>query len=146
MKDYLSVKDFAEAAHLSTQRVYQLLAKDLKKFCKVFANKKYISTEAFSALGITPNLQVNSNDFASDFANEKTTLEILQDTISVLRNQLEVKDKQIEALTAALTAAQALHAGSLQEQLTLPKQEITTEQEKEHFSFWSRLFKRKKGG
>lgn len=48
----------------------------------------------------------------------------LQATIDTLKGQLEVKDKQIEQLTSALVAAQqtaaaaqALHAGTMQQQL-----------------------------
>ena len=33
--EYLSVKAFADRAGITTQRVYQLLAKDLQDFCKV---------------------------------------------------------------------------------------------------------------
>ena len=49
---------------------------------------------------------------------------VLQDTIDTLQGQLEVKDRQIEKLTEALVAAQqtaaaaqALHAGTIQQQL-----------------------------
>ena len=49
---------------------------------------------------------------------------VLQATIDTLRGQLEVKDRQIEKLTEALVAAQqtaaaaqALHAGTIQQQL-----------------------------
>lgn len=49
---------------------------------------------------------------------------VLQATIDTLQGQLEVKDKQIEKLTEALiaaqqtaAAAQALHAGTIQQQL-----------------------------
>ena len=49
---------------------------------------------------------------------------VLQATIDTLQGQLEVKDRQIEKLTEALiaaqqtaAAAQALHAGTIQQQL-----------------------------
>lgn len=49
---------------------------------------------------------------------------ILQATIDTLHEQLEVKDRQIEQLTSALVAAQqtaaaaqALHAGTMHQQL-----------------------------
>ena len=49
---------------------------------------------------------------------------VLQATIDTLQGQLEVKDRQIEKLTEALVAAQqtaaaaqALHAGTIQQQL-----------------------------
>ena len=50
---------------------------------------------------------------------------VLKATIDTLQGQLEVKDRQIERLTEALTvaqqtaaAAQALHAGTIQQQIT----------------------------
>ena len=49
---------------------------------------------------------------------------VLQATIDTLQGQLEVKDRQIEQLTSALVAAQqtaaaaqALHAGTMKQQL-----------------------------
>ena len=49
---------------------------------------------------------------------------VLQATINTLQGQLEVKDRQIEQLTSALVAAQqtaaaaqALHAGTMHQQL-----------------------------
>ena len=49
---------------------------------------------------------------------------VIQATIDTLQGQLEVKDRQIEKLTEALVAAQqtaaaaqALHAGTIQQQL-----------------------------
>ena len=55
---------------------------------------------------------------------------VLQATIDTLQGQLEVKDRQIEKLTEALVAAQqtaaaaqALHAGTIQQQLLLGRPE-----------------------
>ena len=68
-------------------------------------------------------------DGASTKNAEKTTevdgvISVLQATIDTLQGQLEVKDRQIEKLTEALVAAQqtaaaaqALHAGTIQQQL-----------------------------
>ncbi len=57
-----------------------------------------------------------------------------QAVVDVLTKQLEVKDKQIEQLTAALTAAQALNAADKQQLLQL---------EDKHISLWKRLFGKK---
>lgn len=55
---------------------------------------------------------------------EASVVAVLQATIDTLQGQLEVKDRQIEKLTEALVAAQhtaaaaqALHAGTIQQQL-----------------------------
>lgn len=58
-----------------------------------------------------------------------------QAVVDVLTKQLEVKDKQIEQLTAALTAAQALNAADKQQLLQL---------EDKHMSLWNKLFGKKK--
>ena len=85
----------------------------------------------------------------------------LEQQLEVLQQQLEIKDKQIEQLTdalsnttTALTAAQALHAGTIQQQLTTEQQpqseldvptdpEGQEEQPAPKKSLFARLFKRK---
>lgn len=84
---------------------------------------------------------------------------VLQATIDTLQGQLEVKDRQIEqqaqtitrltdALAAAqqtAVAAQALHAGTIQQQLVAGEGE-ELQQERETVprrSWWKRLFERK---
>lgn len=82
-------------------------------------------------------------------------LEFMQSQLVEKDKQLSEKDKQIESLTAtltaaqetqqqlvsSLTAAQALHAGTLQERLTDNANE--TENVEKHQSFLTRLFKRR---
>ena len=94
-------------------------------------------------------------------ANQERQNAILQEQLSILNKQLAIKDHQIqilqeqigqlttamESMAAALTAAQALHAGTIQKQLTehsdslekLPEQE----QPKQKKSLFSRLLGRK---
>ena len=43
--EYLSVKQFAKKAGVTTQRIYQLMNKSLKSYCKVENGKKYISSD-----------------------------------------------------------------------------------------------------
>lgn len=72
---------------------------------------------------------------------------VLQATIDTLQGQLEVKDRQIEKLTEALVAAQqtaaaaqALHAGTIQQQL-LTGEAGTDQQEPEQKRSWfSKIF------
>ena len=73
------------------------------------------------------NVDVNDVD-----VDVNALIEILQSTVNTLKQQLTVKDKQIDDLSAmlkssqeqqatlvtALSAAQALHAGTIQERLT----------------------------
>ena len=97
-------------------------------------------------------------DGASTKNEEKTVavdgvISVLQDTIDTLQGQLEVKDRQIEqqvqtitrltdALAAAqqtAAAAQALHAGTIKQQLS---DGSGTEQEERKESWISRLFRK----
>lgn len=227
-KQYLTIRQFAEQAGVSTQRIYQLLDKSLQSHFKEINGKKYISASALeifrrtipcdlrevtsplqkvtaplqevkstlqevtsslqevaSPLQETDNLlkrdlqgfsgslqplakdlpralqrglqrglqsplqevtgslqevdcssqrvtstSQKSEEIAKDAADTQTQL--LKETIVILQQQLTVKDKQIESLTsalklaqeqsetlaAALTTAQALHAGTIKERLT----------------------------
>jgi uncharacterized protein YdcH (DUF465 family) len=185
MDQYLSVKQFAEQAGVSTQRIYQLLTKSLQPFCKSKDGIKYISIEGLSVFNKGP-LQ----EFAKDLPNDLQTIakeikesetsenELLKETIETLRQQLAVKDEQIavkdeqlaakdkqledltatlrssqeqqKALTDALTAAQALHAGTIQERLAVAQdqsEEVSAVEEKEEpekRGFFGWLFGKKK--
>ena len=136
---YLTVKQFAERAGVSTQRIYQLLTKSLQEFCKTENGTKYISIEGLRVFDKEPMQEV-AKDLQSDLQEVATPeTELLKETIETLRQQLTVKDEQLaakdkqigdltsalvsaqeqhKALTDALTAAQALHAGTIQERLT----------------------------
>ena len=84
-------------------------------------------------------------------ANQEMQNAILQEQLSILNKQLAIKDHQIqmtmESMATALTAAQALHAGTIQKQLTehsdsmepMPDQE----QPKQKKGIFSKLFGRK---
>ena len=103
-------------------------------------------------------------DETSGNIDVNTLIATLQNTVDTLQQQLEVKDKQIDELTAmlkssqeqqatlttALNAAQALHAATVQERLTERSgasdgssegEEIETEQKRK--GFFARIFGRK---
>ena len=82
---------------------------------------------------------------------------VLQTTIDTLQGQLEIKDKQIEELNARLAevssalvaaqqtaqAAQALHAGTIQQQLTSGEEQREEAEVKAKRQGWlSRMFSR----
>ena len=65
-----------------------------------------------------------SNGAVLEQGQQANLMAVLQATIDTLQGQLEVKDRQIEQLTSALVAAQqtaaaaqALHAGTMKQQL-----------------------------
>lgn len=106
--EYLSIKEFAEKAGVSTQAIYARLAKDLQPYLKTENGKKSMSIEAL-ALFDTDEHQTN---LSTD----------LQLALKCLQAQLEIKDKQIAELTTALIneqhsaqQAHALHAGTMQQ-------------------------------
>lgn len=150
----------AKPAYLITDEV----AERICVYYAVYSNLKEDES------GETAETQRNevSETFASTETAETTLLSALQDQIDTLKQhnallsqQLSQKDSQIAAqqeqiktltqslhdTTAALTAAQALHAGTIQQQLT-DKQERSEGQSEdvvepqERQGFWKRIFKR----
>ena len=137
---HISVKDFASRAGVSTQRIYQMLGKELKPYCKTVDGRKYIDIDGLQLFeGVpkdTPPKQnvenTDTKDFASilqalakDFASAlQPNTDSLNDTVAALTAQLSVKDEQIKAkdqqiaakdeqikqLTAALQSSQEQHA------------------------------------
>lgn len=155
-KTFLTVKEFAKEAGISTQRVYQLLAKDLQSYCKVIGNTKYINISALERFITKPICKDLQEDLPSDLQALTKALQDQIDTLQkhndLLTQQLEVKDKQIntlteslQATTAALTSAQALHAGTLQERLTVQteRSDDVPQAEETKRGILKRIFKRK---
>lgn len=155
-ENFLTVKQFAERAGISTQRVYQLLAKDLQSYCKVIGNTKYINISAlerFTTKPICKDLQENlPSDLQALTKALQDQIDTLQKHNDLLTQQLEVKDKQIntlteslQATTAALSSAQALHAGTLQERLTIQSErsDDVPQAEETKRGILKRIFKRK---
>ena len=73
---------------------------------------------------------------------------VLQATIDTLQGQLEVKDRQIEKLTEALVAAQqtaaaaqALHAGTIQQQLLTGEVGADQPEPEQKRGWFSKLFR-----
>ena len=150
-QQYLTVKQFAKRAGVSTQRIYQLLTKSLQEFTKTENGTKYIYIEGLKLFEKEP-VQEIAKDLQSDLQGVASSeTELLKETIEVLRQQLTVKDEQLaakdkqladltaalvsaqeqhKALTDALTAAQALHAGTIQERLNGTEQPTAAEEVK----------------
>ena len=119
------------------------------------------------------NKEYDVDETSVNTADDKL-LDTLQQTVSMLQQQLLAKDKQIDELTAmlkasqdqqatlasALTAAQALHAGTIQDRLTehagssedlvedngsLADQGKEPEDPKKKLGLFARIFGKKKG-
>ena len=161
---YLTVRQFADAAGVSTQRVYKALQTSLQPYLKESEGKKYMSSDGLRlfprsdcqpvANELATNMQPVDNQLQLESQPvAPAEIDILRQTIDTLTAQLAVKDEQIsakdrqiselttaltsaqdaltiaqttqKALTDALTAAQALHAGTIQalQQAQQPPQE-----------------------
>lgn len=84
---------------------------------------------------------INQSENLTTSQDIENIITVLENTVETLKNQLEIKDAQIEKLTDALVAAQqtaaaaqALHAGTIQQQIT------TTQDTQEKKSWLKKLF------
>ena len=112
----LTIKEFAEAAGVSTQAIYKRLATDLRPYLQQVESRKMLDSKALNDVFKVDSLQPVANE--------------LQTTIQILQAEIQAKNAQIEALqlqnsqlttalentTASLQAAQALHAATMQQQ------------------------------
>ncbi len=120
----LTIKEFAEAAGVSTQAIYKRLATDLRPYLQQVESRKMLDNKALKEVFNIESCKPVAND--------------LQPIIQSLQEELKAKNAQIEALqlqnsqlttalentTASLKAAQALHAATMQQQaLPEPKEE-----------------------
>ena len=107
------------------------------------------------------NQDLRFQDQRMQFENQKALIEVLQKQLALLNEQLSIKDGQIKAYqeqiriltdslhdaTAALTAEQALHAGTIQRQLAEQSDQgdVLSEdqvQPKQKQGFFARIFKK----
>lgn len=177
-QEYLTVSEFAKLAGVSRQVVYKQLTGRLSTWVTVVDNHKMIDCKALKLYGVnipeeSADIPNNSNDLneINKSCKVDNTVDKLVDTLTteleMLRKQLNTKDKQIDLLLTQnqtladtlhqtqeqLSAAQALHAGTIQQQLTeqQPQEESKTvvvapdgeqiEVEGKHSSWFSRLFR-----
>lgn len=150
--ELLTVQQFADAAGISKQAVYKALNNKLQPFVQLVDGKKMLQNKALREVyGIEVD-QRESQPNGNQSQPLEALIAMLQKELEAKNAQLEAKDRQIEQLTSALEnttsslqAAQALHAGTMQQQLLTPggedvPKDIQTEQEKKKgwFSKWKR--------
>lgn len=171
-----TIRQIADEIGVSKQAVYKRYKGKLYTVCAPYAHTEqgtlYIEEQGETLIK-QDFLQDNCSNGAHTYAHTECSIgalleytenykiiTVLQATIDTLQGQLAVKDKQIEELNARLAetsaalvaaqqtaqAAQALHAGTIQQNLIdggenskcqLEKVQKTTEKR----SLWSRLFK-----
>lgn len=152
MSEYISIKEFAERAGVSTQAIYQRLAKDLQPYLQVEKGKKRLNIEALRLFNDKELKQVDCKE------NTNLQSEFLIKTLEVLREQLAEKDKQLEAAAAekaellarlkdaqqAEQQAHLLHAGTMQTAARIESRPIEAPEEIEKraarrgWKFWQK--------
>lgn len=104
-EDLLTIKEFAEAAGVSSQAVYQRLGKSLQPYVVELNGKKHLKMEAL-ALFDGAEQKAEQRQVEQDSINvEQELFKALQDTIVMLQEQLRAKDQQIAELNERLRDA-----------------------------------------
>ena len=165
-----TLRQIADEIGVSKQAVYKRYKGKLHTVCAPYAHTEqgvlYLSEQAETLIKQDFLKDECSNGAHTDTHTERSVgavpeqpqeasvVAVLQATIDTLQGQLAVKDRQIEKLTEALvaaqqtaTASQALHAGTIQQQLL--KGEVGAERPSQEpepsgkYSWFSKLFWRK---
>ena len=138
--------------------------KTIKQIADELGVSKTAVRKKIENLGLRSSLRKNGNQFAIDEIQEKLIkqafsgnetetknanqsqtenhevsdlVSVLQTTISVLKAELEAKDRQIEKLQMLLDQEQQLHALTVQQIKVLPEQkEPDMAEEKKWWQFW----------
>ena len=138
-----TIRQIADEIGVSKQAVYKRYKGKLHTVCAPYAHTEqgvlYLSEQAETLIK-QDFLKADRSNGAhterpigavSEQLKEADVVSVLQATIDTLQEQLEVKDQQIEKLTEALlaaqktaAAAQALHAGMIQQQFLTNRDEI----------------------
>lgn len=155
--ELLTIAEFAELAGVSRQSIYKQMSTRLSKYCKLIDNRKMIEYRALAevfGISVEQLCQPKNDNSVNPDVNQNEPLEAI---IEMLRNELEVKNRQIMTLqeqniqltetiakmSDSLQAAQALHAGTIQQQLGGPVEpQSAPEPAPPKAGFWGRLFKR----
>ena len=153
-KKYYTIAEFAKKVGLNKATIYRRLEKDLSQYCKIANGQKLLSHKAFTLFDITElsrnnlhatvadNNLAKENDVscAAQLAEKDAQIakmhELLRATFSQLKEkdlQIARRDEQISELTKAFREAQALHAGTLQRELS---DNSTANDEHRWWKFW----------
>ena len=147
MKDteLLTIKEFAEAAGVSSQAVYQRLTKSLQPYVVEVNGKKHLKKEALSLFDVTEQKTENKEVDKDSINIDKELIKTLQATINILQGQLETKDEQIAELNARLKDALELNKGQMllsateRQQLPEVTETHTDDLTEKKRTFWDRV-------
>ena len=164
-----TIRQIADEIGVSKQTVYKRYKGKLYTVCAPYAHTEqgvlYIEEQGETLIkqdflqkecSIGAHTE-RSNGAVLEQSENAGVVAVLQTTIDTLQGQLAIKDKQIEALNARLSevssalvaaqqtaqAAQALHAGTIQQQLTSGEDQREEDEVKAKKQSWlSRMFSR----
>ena len=168
-----TIKQIADEIGVSKQTVYKRYKGKLYTVCAPYAHTEqgvlYIEEQGETLIKqdfLQKQCSIGAHTYAHTERSNGAVLEqsenagvvaVLQTTIDTLQGQLAIKDKQIEELNARLAevssalvaaqqtaqAAQALHAGTIQQQLTSGEEQREEDEVKAKKQSWlSRKFSR----
>ena len=159
-----TIRQIADEIGVSKQAVYKRYKGKLHTVCAPYAHTEqgvlYLSEQAETLIKQDFLKDNRSNGAHTDTRTERSigavleqsqeagVVAVLQATIDTLQGQLEVKDRQIEKLTEALAAAQqtaaaaqALHAGTIQQQLINGEAGADQQESEQKRGWFSKLFR-----
>ena len=113
-KKYYTVAEFAKKLGISRQSAYRKIDRYLSQYCKLDNGQKYISEAAFKDKKLVRELQ----EIRQSADSIDTVLNLLQEQLARKDEQIEKLQDQLTELTKAFREAQALHAGTMQRELT----------------------------
>ena len=126
-----ALKQIAEELKIDKQAVYRFVVKNHIIEANQKSKVKYYDDAAqlLIAQGFSKKAtSKNASKITSNITSSDAVIEVLMMQSELLQKELEIKNKQIEQLSVALAAAQqtaaaaqALHAGTIKQQLTLPE-------------------------
>lgn len=125
--EYITIAEYAKIKKISVQAVYKKCDTSLKEYVKAIDGKKMISAAALTA---EERAAMAGEQTAAPPAPEenpyKEMAELLKAELAERNKQIAAQDARIAELTeavmnltGALQAAQALHAGTISERLSL---------------------------
>lgn len=97
-KELYTVHEVADVVGCTPQAIYKRLATNLKPFVTVVNGKKLLHRDVLGVLLANP-VTPTSND---SIPGDNQLIDSMNRTIEILQHQLNVKDKQINELNAAL--------------------------------------------
>lgn len=134
-KEYLTIKEFAEAAGVSKQAVYQRLTGALKPYVSIRDGIKYVNIKAlklYKGDDAVKKLKKNNQE-------ESNSVQV-DSMVELLKRELDQKNKQIDELHKLLEQSQ-VNLSQAQYRLQLIEDQRNEEPEEKKESWWKRWFK-----